>query len=53
MIHMSDEGGLDQEMTVELMRTGYVGTVKSIGFANTQYGEGERQHSEKMSRFYT
>ena len=50
---MSNEGGLDQVMTVELMRTGYVGKLKSIGFANIQYGESEREHSKRMSRFYT
>lgn len=34
---MRNEGGLDQVTTVELMRTGYVGKVKSTGFVNIQY----------------
>ena len=50
---MRNEGGLDQVTIVELMRTGYVGKEKSTGFANIQYGEGEREHSKRMSRLYT
>lgn len=37
---MRNDGGLDQ---VELIRIGYVLKIKSIGFANVQYGEHERK----------
>ena len=43
---MRNEGGLDQVATMELVRTGYIVKVKSVGFANLQYGEWEKEDSE-------
>lgn len=49
---MRNDGDLDQVATVELVKTGYILKVNTIGFANVQCGEMREREESKMTQIF-